>query len=199
VFQSVGIGPDVFRSRYGELIQGDVSVTELRQDRVQPMYERIIEASEPIKAEYSAMYGVELTTEGLLAAALDPEMGESILAGQITMAEISGEARESGFALPQELTEQMYRTGKVDRAAADTLFMSAANLVPALNVLTRRHADPDDTFDLEEFVAADLFEDPTQRRRMRRLVNQERASFTGGRPGTLSTLQTGGVTGLRAR
>jgi hypothetical protein len=77
--------------------------------------------------------------------------------------------------------------------------MSAANLVPALNVLTRRHADPDDTFDLEEFVAADLFEDPTQRRRMRRLVNQERASFTGGRPGTLSTLQTGGVTGLRAR
>jgi hypothetical protein len=194
-FRSVGLNPALFQKRYGELIEGDVAPTELLQYRITPMFERIVEASEPIRAEYARMHGLELTNEALLASVLDPDLGREILAGQITMAQISGEAKESGYAITQQLTERLYRAG-VDREAADELFMQAENLVPVMNVLARRHADPDDTFDLEEFVNQDIFADPTQRRRMRRLMNQERATFTSG--GALAVdRQTGGVAGLR--
>jgi hypothetical protein len=196
-FRSVGLNPSLFQKRYGELIEGDVAPTELLQYRIQPMYERIIEASQPIRAEYARMHGLELTNEALLASVLDPDLGREILAGQITMAQISGEARESGYAITQQLTERLYRAG-VDREAADELFMAAENLVPVMNVLARRHADPEDDFDLEDFVSQDIFADPTQRRRMRRLMNQERATFTGG--GALAVdRQTGGVVGLTER
>jgi hypothetical protein len=66
-------------------------------------------------------------------------------------------------------------------------------------VLANRHADPDDEFHLEQFDNADLFQDPQQRRRMGRLLAQERASFTGGAQLDFAKSQTGGVTGLATK
>jgi hypothetical protein len=148
---------------------------------------------------YAQNNGLQLSFEAILAAALDPDdIGTKILNRQIGMAEIGGEGIEAGFAPDVGLVEQLYERG-VTREEAQQEFATAANYVPVLNVLARRHADPDDDFDLEEFVAADVFNDPTQRRRMRRLMQQERASFTGGRGTFAQDRETGGVVGLTER
>jgi hypothetical protein len=69
-----------------------------------------------------------------------------------------------------------------------------------MNVLAKRHADPDDTFDLNEFVASEIYDDPEQRRRIRRLVSQERSLFANiGAQTQFSRTRVGGITGLTER
>ena len=63
------------------------------------------------------------------------------------------------------------------REGADRFFGEAANLLPTLSVLARRHEDPEDDFTLDDFVASDIHSDPLQARRMRRLVRQEQSQF----------------------
>jgi hypothetical protein len=199
VLESVGLNYRLFRRRFVELIEGEVSPDEFAAERVDPIYERIVETSPGIMQWYSQQNGLELSFEAILAAALDPgDIGTKILNRQIGMAEIGGEGIEAGFAPDVELVERLYERG-VNREQAQQEFATAASYVPVLNVLARRHADPDDEFDLEEFVSADVFNDPMQRRRMRRLMNQERASFTGGRGTFTQDRETGGVVGLTER
>jgi len=196
VFRSVGLNPDLFKGNYGDLISGDVSPEELEMNRIQPMYRRIVEGSTPIKEWYSNEYGIEMTTEALLAAAIDPSIGSEILTGQISLAEIGGEAGESGFDIDQAFATRLYEAG-MDRDSADRMFQKADQFLPVLNTLAARHADADDEFDLNEFVAADLFGDPAQRTRMNRLLAQERSSFTqSAERDYLRDERTGGVAGL---
>ena len=200
VFRAVGIDGKALnqmRKKYGDLIAGDVSPEELETDRVVPMYERIVSASDFIKERYASEYGVALTDRELLTAAMNPDTGSLILEKQISLAEIGGEAAESGFGtIDTEMVNRLFESGKIDRAAADRLFQQAENILPTLNVLAARHADPDDDFNIEEFVAADVFQDPKQRRRMNRLIAQEKSLFTGVREQLVRSRTTGGVSGL---
>lgn len=201
VFGSVGLNSNLFKAQYRDLIEGDVSPDELAAERVEPLYERIVEAAPEIMQWYATHNGLELTFEGILAAALDPDViGSKILNRDIGMAEIGGSAVGAGFGdVDLQLVEDLYERD-VTKAQAQQVFEEAKNFVPVMNVLARRHADVDDDFDLNEFAAAEVFSDPTQRRRMRRLMQQERASFTGGRSGTfLQDRETGGVVGLTER
>jgi hypothetical protein len=203
VFRSVGLSGQALKemqAKYGDLISGEVSPQELEADRVVPMYERILASSSFIKARYASEFGVGLSDIELLSAAMDPALGAKILEKQISLAEIGGEAAESGFGtIDKDLINRMFESGKIDRDAADRLFQQAENLLPTLNVLAARHADPDDTFDIEEFVTADIFQDPTQRRRINRLVAQEKSLFSGGSGSFVSSRTTGGVAGLAER
>lgn len=195
VFVNVGLKPALFRDRYAELIRGDVSPYELEVDRIGPMYDRIVEGSAEIRKWYADKYGLKLTTEALLAGAIDPKLGEKILQKQISMAEIGGEAAESGYGVSERYVESLLEAG-VDRERADEMFMAAETLLPTLNVLAARHKDPDDDFDLKDFVAADLYQNPLQRRRMNRLMAQEKASFTDSTASIVRSRETGGVSGL---
>lgn len=196
VMESVGLG-DTFRHRYGEWIAGDVTPKEA-QARVVPMYERITSQSDQLKLWYAENYGVEMTDAALLASVLDPGIGEGILAKQISVAEIGGEALESGFDLDKEYAESLLeRSADMSRDKAEALFQRAESFVPVLSTLAARHNDPDDDFDLKEFVSADLFADPTQRRRLTRLIAQESALFTGGAQIDYKRARQGGVAGLR--
>ena len=199
VFRSVGItgvALNQMRRKYGTLISGDVSPQELEADRVVPMYDRIVTQSDSIKAFYAAEYGVSLSLTDLMASAMNPELGSRVLTQQISFAEIGGEAAESGYALDTDMINRLMETGKVGREEADKLFQSAESMLPMLQVLGARHADPDDTFDINEFIAADIFQDPTERRRINRLMAQEMATFTGGTQDIRRNRETGGVTGL---
>ena len=200
VFRSVGLNPKLFEERYVDLIEGDVSPDELMRDRVMPVYERIIDAAPELMAYYADTYGLEMTPEAILAAALDPdEVGSKILQRQIALAEIGGEAATSGYDVPIEFAERLYEAG-VDRSQADALFRNAENIQPVLQTLAARHADPDDDFSLEEFVQAEVFSDPQQRRRIRRLQAQERSTFTGGAAiDYMRDRASGGVAGLDVR
>jgi len=196
VFQSVGLNPALWKERYVDLISGDVSADELMRDRVMPIYERVMEGSDAIRQRYAEDWGLDMTFEAILAAALDPDdIGSKILQRQIALSEIGGEAFESGFNVTRELTERLLEAG-VDRGKADELFQRADALVPALSVLAARHGDPDDDFDLETFVGSEVFGDPQQKRRMRRLIAQESSTFTGGAQVDYLKSRTGGLAGL---
>lgn len=176
VFEVIGLNPDFFNHKFVDLLEGEVSPDELYAERIAPIYDRVLDSSPEIRAEYARMYGLELTDEAIVAAAIDPELGERILNRQISIAEISGEGLSHGFRIAQELADRLYEAGR-SRLDAQKLFGQAENELPILGVLAKRHADPDDDFDINEFTNAAIFQDPTQRRRIRRLAAQERQSF----------------------
>ena len=197
VFQSVGLNPDLWKSRYVDLIEGDVSADELMAERVMPIYERIIEGGEFIRQQYADDWGLDLTFEAILAAALDPDdIGSKILLKQIARSEIGGEAASSGYNLDPELVERLFSEKNLTRAQADQLFQQAESIVPAMSVLSQRHADPDDPFDINTFLKGEMFGNPQERRRMRRLMAQESSTFTGGAAIAYKRSRTGGVSGL---
>ncbi len=194
VMASVGLG-EFFRPRYGEWIAGDVTPDEV-EARVIPGYERITSQSQALKQVYAKYNGLEMTDRALLISFLDPKVGEEILTKKISMAEIGGEGLESGFNVNRRLAERMLEEGRTTRAQAESIFQRAESFMPILDVLAQRNDDPDDDFSLQEFVAADLFSDPEQQRRMRRLLAQERSRYTGGRRLGFSEGDGGGVQGL---
>jgi len=196
VFRSIGLNPELFKGQYVDLIEGDVSPDELMRDRVMPVWERVIESTPQIMEFYANNYGLEMTPEAILAAALDPDrVGTAILNKQIALSEIGGEGASSGFDVDIEFAERLMDEG-LDQLSADSLFKKAENMLPVLNTLAARHADPDDEFDLKEFVSGELFADPQQRRRIRRLMAQESSTFTGGAQVDYLKSRTGGLAGL---
>lgn len=194
VLRGVGIQyTGIFEDRITELMEGEVSAPEFSA-RVMDVNDRVLSQSESIKAYYSENYGIGgLTTEAILAGALDPGVGAQILTGQLAAAEVGGEALESGFNLTIGRVEELVGSG-MNRGVANELFQEAETLVPLLETLAQRHNDPDDDFDIEEFIAADFFKDPTQNIRMRRNIAQERALFR--QSSSYRTSRTGGLTGL---
>lgn len=196
VYRAYGLSESLIDGRIGDLIRGEVSPTEFSA-RVGNMWSRVISASESIQQYYADTYGVNgLTPQALLAGALDPDVGDQILDGRISVAEIGGEALGSGFAISAGRVEELVAEG-MNKSQADQLFGEAERLVPILDVLARRHNDPDDDFDIEEFLNAEFFRDPVQNLRTQRLVAQERAQFTSG----VSTRrdESGAMTGLLTR
>lgn len=186
VMRSVGLEPGAIaalEAKFVDLMEGEVSPPEF-QARVDSVYNRIISASEQIKQYYANTHGISgLTTEDLLFAALDPEFGRLTLEEDFRIAEVGGAAAESGFGIDATMAELISDKG-VNLAAARDLFGSAQHLVPILDMLAQRHYDPDDDFDITEFVSSEVFNDPAQNLRMRRLLARERSTF--GRTGSFA-------------
>ena len=188
----VNVNPELFADRFAALIEGGVGEGEF-VGRIESMYERVIDAAPDIRNFYAANYALDMTDEAIIASFLDPDIGNSILTGQIAISEIGGEAAMRKFNIDLDFAQRLERGG-VTRTQAQDLFGQAALDVPVLNVLAARHADVDDTFDLNEFTQAAIFDDPTQRRRMRRLVAQERSTFS--KQASFARNRQGEVTGL---
>lgn len=199
VMRSVGIEPTriaALEERFIQLMEGEVSPNEFAQ-RVNVVNDRILSASTQIREYYAEQNGLDdLTTEDLLLGALDPELGTEILERGLRVAEIGGSAREFDFDIDAAQALEIAERG-VGLPQARQIFGEANQLVPVLDVLAKRHADPDDDFDLDEFLAADLFRDPKANLRMRRLIQQERASF--GRGADVMRDSAGRAEGLTAR
>jgi hypothetical protein len=68
-----------------------------------------------------------------------------------------------------------------------------------LDDLARRHRDPDDTFDLNEFADANVFGDAAQTRRIRRLLRQEASLFSPREVGSVQIQDDFALTGLTPR
>jgi hypothetical protein len=175
---SVGVNPQLYKSRgdFVNLIEGEVSPDEFAS-RLDTLHERVLETAPEVRRDYAERWGIDLPRHALIASLMSPEIGQQILDRQITISEISAEAVQHGFGtLTDRFARDLWQEG-VDAASAEGLFDDAAMQLPVLSVLARRHADPDDDFDLEEFTAAAVFDDPEQRRRIRRLVAQEQSLF----------------------
>ena len=191
---SVNVNPDLFQDKFGGLIEGLVSPSEF-VNRVEGMYENVIESSPAIRDFYAANFGIDMTDNAIIASFLDPDIGQAVLDKRIAISQIGGEAATRGLNVGKEYAESLQRAG-IGRGEAQRFFGEAVNMMPALSALAARHADPDDEFDLEEFTNASIFDDPEQRRRMRRLMAQERSTFSGGAQVDYARGQVGGITGL---
>lgn len=189
---SIGVNPDFFGETFVDMVAGEVSPREMI-DRVETVFQSIIQQTPELQAYYASNYGLELTDEAIIASALDPRVGDEILNKRIAVSQIGASAATKGFDLDYSLAERLYGLGTTEAEAMQT-FGEAAEAVPMFSALARRHHDPDDDFDINEFTAATLLDDPLERRRMRRLISQERSLFT--QKNALTSSQVG-VTGLR--
>ena len=197
---AVGVNADLFGEQFIELIKGEVSGAEFWQERVAPIYDRVMDRGDEMMQRYADDWGLEMSREALIASLLDPDMiGSKILNRQIGISEIRAEGDLTiGSEMTDKyaaLTEELYDRDTTLGQTRD-LMQRADQLMPALEVLASRHADPDDTFDLEEFTQATLWNDPEQARRMRRLISQEQSLFTGSGQINYTKSKAGGVAGL---
>lgn len=200
--ESVGVNPDVMRHLFVDLINEDVSSNEFFQERVKPMYDRVIRYGDDLMARYAVDHNLEMTPEALIAAALDPNLETKIFDKSIALTEIKA-ASDRVFGMEEtnrwsSLMEDLGNTQGFGATQAQQLFQRAGHLIPTLEILNRRHQDPDDEFDLGDFTAASFFEDPSQTRRIRRLVSQEQSLFADTSAALRRDQRTGGVAGIAA-
>ena len=190
--EGIGVNSTFFQDEWISALEGEVSPNEMLT-RIEAAYERIIDAAPEIRDFYSKNYGIDMSDAAILASALSPRIGESILNKQISIAEIGGSAAQRGFDISGGFAEQLANIRGLDE---DSFFGEARGLIPAINILQARHADPDDEFDLEDVASAFLFDDPETRRMIRRLQAQESSTFTGGATIDYKRTQAGGLSGL---
>jgi hypothetical protein len=126
-------------------------------------------------------------------------VAEGIIGRTIAISQIGAAASEHGFGIGLLAAEALVNRD-VDIFTARRFFGEAEAMVPVLGTLAARHNDPDDDFDLGEFTQAEIMNDPEQRRRIRRLLAQERSSFVQGSGQAGAILQSDtGLTGLASR
>jgi len=194
--EGAGLNPDVFSEEYAQLIEGDTSPSEFTS-RVNALESRVLSQGPGIRDFYAANYGLDMTSEGVLAGLMSDRVNDSVLSRQITMAEIAGEGTSRGFDIGAEFAEMLATTGDMDRAQAQRLFGSAERMLPMLNQLAARHGNAADPFDIMDFAGAEVLDDPEQLRAIEMTLAQEAATFTGGAQVDIArSRQHGGVTGL---
>ena len=176
---SFNINPEIFRGRFGDLIAGEVSPDEFTA-RVSGAFSLIEDRLPQVSQFYAANFGVDLTQEAILASFLDPDIGEQILTRRLAISDIGGAAALQNFNIDVDFSRRLFQAGVGGPGgpAAEEIFAQAAEQIPVFDVLAARHNDPDDDFDLFEFTQAAVFNDPTQRRRLRRLLAAEQSEFS---------------------
>jgi hypothetical protein len=168
---------DLLTDRFTGLIEGEVSAREFAQ-RVDAVYQGVQENIPEVQTFYRENFGLELTPEAIFVGALDPTVGEEIVAGRITTAQIGGEAARAGFEITGEFAQRLQRAG-ISQAQARQLFTSAETALPQLQSLQEaRGVAPEQQLGLEEFTEAAVFQSPEELQQIRRLEQEQQAEFT---------------------
>lgn len=166
---------DLLDDRFVNLIEGEVSAREFQQ-RISGVYQGIQENLPEVQAFYSDNYGIDLTPEAIFMGALDPTIGEEIVAGKITTAQIGGEAARAGFDITLGEAERLKRAG-LTQAQAREFFTTAQAEVPRLQELSQRVQPEAEDIGLEEFTEAAVFGDAESIERIRTLQASEESRF----------------------
>ena len=171
----------LLQERLTGLIEGEVSAREFAQ-RIDTVYKGIQENIPQVQEFYATNFGIELTPESIFMGALDPTIGEEIVAGKITTAQIGGEAARAGFEISSDFAQRLQRAG-VSQAQARQLFTLAETELPRIQELQGRGGrEVEDQFTLEEFTEAAVFQSPEELEELRVLEREEESMFspTGG-------------------
>lgn len=70
---------------------------------------------------------MDLTPEAIFMGALDPSVGEDIIEGRITAAQIGGEASRAGFTITRTEAENLRKAG-LNQAQARQLYTAAQKI-----------------------------------------------------------------------
>ena len=167
---------DLLTDRFTGLIEGEVSAREFAQ-RVDAVYQGIQENIPEVTQFYRDNFGLELTPEAIFVGALDPTVGEEIVAGRITTAQIGGEAARAGFEISGEFAQRLQRAG-ISQAQARQLFTAAESELPRLQSLqAARGVETEQQLSLEDFAEAAVFQSPEELEQIRRVEEEQRAEF----------------------
>ena len=168
---------DLLTDRFTGLVEGEVSAREFAQ-RVGAVFQGVQENIPEVQSFYRENFGLELTPEAIFVGALDPSVGEEIVAGRITTAQIGGEAARAGFTISGDFAQRLQRAG-ISQTQARTLFTSAQSELPRIQQLQERGGqEVEDEFTLEDFTDAAVFNDPDQLEQLRVLEAEEQSQFT---------------------
>ncbi len=194
---SYGLDPTFFegRGRFVGSVEADLSIQELTQ-RLEMQAEQIVDNLDQVQEFYASNYGLDVTRESLLGAAIDPDVERDVLQGRITASQVGGEAALAGFTRSAQRAEQLARAG-LTQTQARQVYSAAAERVPTLRALAARHHDPLGELGIDEFEEASVLGDAEARRRIGRRLADEQSSFST-RSDTL-TDQRGALVGLRRR
>ena len=189
--EDYGLNTEYFSNTFTTLIEAGVSPSEFKA-RVESARSGIVENVPAVKEYYSQNFGLDLNDNQIFASIIDPEVGEAILQGRITQAQIGGEAQSRGFQLSTDEVQALQRAG-LTQSQARQLFAAAESEVPRLAALTRRF-DPDSVtetetvtpsglteregYNIEEFVEAQVFMSAEERERIRTLEAEEESLIT---------------------
>ena len=168
---------DLLDDRFTGLVEGEVSAREFAQ-RVGAVFQGVQENIPEVTEFYRENFGLELTPEAIFVGALDPTVGEEIVSGRITTAQIGGEAARAGFEISGEFAQRLQRAG-ISQAQARQLFTTAQTELPRLQELQARGGvEQPEEFTLEQFTQAAVFQSPEELEEIRRLEREEQSRFT---------------------
>jgi|TARA_R100000781_G_scaffold37049_1_gene26242 hypothetical protein len=167
---------ELLSSRFVDLIEGEVSAREFEQ-RITAVYRGIKENITEVQSFYETNYGIDLGAEAIFLGALDPTVGEEIIAGRITTAQIGGEAAKAGFTISTTVAERLKGIG-LTQGEARELFTAAQAELPKLQEIASRAEPTEDAITLDEFTEAAMFGDVEVTERIKRLKASEESIFS---------------------
>jgi len=173
------ISESLLQDRLTSLIEGEVSAREFQQ-RVGAVFQGVQENIQEVQDFYATNYGIDLTQESIFLGAIDPSVGEDIVAGKVTTAQIGGEAAKAGFTVDLSTAEKLRKAG-LNQQQARQFFSTAADQIPRIQELQQRGGKSvaqEDVFDLDKFTEAMLFQSPDEAEELRRLQAEEESRFS---------------------
>ena len=171
-----GTSLNIMQNNFVKLIEGDVSALEFQQ-RVSDIYRGIQQNIPEVQAFYADNFGINLDEQSIFLGALDPTVGEDIVSGRITPAQIGGEAARAGFTISFEEAERIQRSG-LTQAEARRLFATAGEQLPQLQELqAQRGVQQEQRIGLTEFTEAAVFQSPEELGQIRRLQEEQASEF----------------------
>ena len=173
------ISESLLQDRLTSLIEGEVSAREFQQ-RVGAVFQGVQENIQEVQDFYATNYGIDLTQESIFLGAIDPSVGEDIVAGKVTTAQIGGEAAKAGFTVDLSTAEKLRKAG-LNQQQARQFFSTAADQIPRIQELQQRGGKSvaqEDVFNLEKFTEAMLFQSPDEAEELRRLQAEEASRFS---------------------
>ena len=171
-----GTSLNILQDKFVNLIEGGVSALEFEK-RVADVYRGIVQNIPEVQQFYADNFDIDLDEQSIFLGALDPTVGEDIVSGKITPAQIGGEARRAGFTISLEEAERIQRSG-LSQQEARRLFTQAQTEIPRIQELQQREGrEPVGQFGLTEFTEAAVFQTPEELEEIRRLEREEESRF----------------------
>ena len=190
-----GIAPDIFRHRFADLVAGGVDANEFL-DRMRQNYVMVASQSHQIRRWFADHFGSgNISDAAILTSLIDPSIDVVTAQHMLQQAQVGGAAAEQGFDIGVGDANRLVDHG-LDLAAARNLFGQASRMLPTIKSLMDRHNDPEDDFDLDEYLDAVVFLDPDKAKAIERVFRREGATFS--ERNLLSRGRRGQLRGLRA-
>lgn len=158
------------------LIEGDVSASEFAQ-RISSVYEGIQENIPQVQEFYETNFGVTLDSRSILAGALDPTVGEAIVQGRITTAQIGGEATRAGFEVTTSEAKRLQEAGLTQEEARRLFSVAEAQLPRLQELQAQRGVAQEQQIGLEQLSEALVFQSQEEIETIARLEEQEASEF----------------------